>query len=360
MLKKIKLKYILMIIVSIMVIVFTYNNYYFYNSSIIKITNVENIFSDDIKDESIKQNVTGRIMNGKYKGIIIHFNNETSKSGVYDEQLHENSEVFAKISNSGKRVSEITGIKRDKFLIILLVLFIDLTICIGGRKGIKSLITLIINIVLSLLCIYLHLKNIIRLDMLLLFIFLSILFILLSLLICHGFNKKTLIAVISSILSVVISFGISYIVLECSKDSISFWNMDYIEVIYDYEGIFYVNILLSGLGAIMDIAITMSSSLSEIIAKNPKISKKDLTASGKQISKDIIGTMINVLLFTCFVSIIPTVVLATRNYMTIANAISTYGQIEMIRILTSSISIVISIPIALYVSIFIYGRGKKV
>ena len=70
--------------------------------------------------------------------------------------------------------------------------------------------------------------------------------------------------------------------------------------------------------------------------------------------------MINVLLFTCYISVIPIVVLATRNYMSIANAISTYGQIEMIRILTSSISIVISIPIALYVSIFIYKRGAKI
>lgn len=360
MLKKIKLKYILMLIISIIAIVFIYNNYFIYKSSIIKIINIDNVYSDDIKDESIKQNITGKIMNGNHKGYIIHFNNETSKSGVYDEQLHENSEVFAKISNDATSVSEIIGVKRDKYLIILLVLFIDLAICIGGKKGIKSLITLIINIVLSILCVYLYINNSIKLEMLLLFILLSIIFILLSLIICHGFNKKTLVAVISSILSVVISFGISYIVLECSKDSINFWNMDYIEVIRDYEGIFYVNILLSGLGAIMDIAITMSSSLNEIIAKNPKISKKDLIISGKQISKDIIGTMINVLLFTCYVSIIPIVVLATRNYISIANAINNYGQIEMIRILTSSISIIISIPIALYVSIFIYKRGEKI
>lgn len=359
MLKRIKLKYLLILIISIIVIVFTCNNYFIYKTPIVNIITIDNIYSDSIKDESIKQNITGKIMNGEYKGKIVKFNNETSKSGVYDEQLHENSDVFIRLSDDGNNVSGINGVKRDKYLITLLVIFIDLTIIVGGIKGVKSLITLIINVGLSILCIYLYINHIIELQMLLLFIILAILFIVLSLLICHGFNKKTLIAIISSVVSVALSFGIAYMVIEILKDPVYYWNIDYIEAIRDYKGIFYVNILLSGLGAIMDISVTMSSALNEIIIKNPKIKKRDLIISGKQISKDIIGTMINVLLFTCYVSIIPVVILACRNYMPIADAISTYGQIEMIRILTSSISIVISIPISLYVSVFIYKRSEK-
>ena len=135
--------------------------------------------------------------------------------------------------------------------------------------------------------------------------------------------------------------------------------MDYIEIIKDYQGIFYTDILLCGLGAIMDISITMASSLYELISTNNDISVQELRKSGQEISKDILRTMINVMLFTCYISVIPIIILASKNYLSIFEAINTYAQIEMIRVLTSCISIVLAIPISLYISLLIYKGVKK-
>lgn len=346
-------KYLLLIFFSFIIILLINNNYFMYENTIVKVIDIKNIYSD--KDETINQEVKGIIKNGKYKDKIIMFNNETSFSNVYDDKLHKNSEVLVTLDNNGE-FDAIIGVKRDKYLVILFILFVDLIVIIGKKKGIKSLFSLIVNIVISISTIYLYLYEKINIKIFPLFIILSIIFIILSLIICHEFNKKTLIAIISSIVSLLISFLISYIVLEIYTESIFYWNIDYIEIISDYKGIFYINILLSGLGAIMDIAITIASSLSELINKNKNISIKDLKKSGDEISKDILGTMINVMLFTCYVSIIPIVVLAVRNSMPLANAVSNYGQIEMIRVLTSSISIVLAIPISKIITIYIYRR----
>ena len=135
--------------------------------------------------------------------------------------------------------------------------------------------------------------------------------------------------------------------------------MEYMEIVYDYKNFFYVNVLLCGLGAIMDIAITISSALNELIIKNPKISKESLIKSGKEISKDIIGTMSTVMLYTCFTPVIPTIFLAMKNGVILSRAFNLYGMLDLVIVLCSSISIALSIPISLYVSTFILKRKEK-
>ena len=103
----------------------------------------------------------------------------------------------------------------------------------------------------------------------------------------------------------------------------------------------------------MDISITISSSLSELINRDPKITKKALLKSGKEISKDIIGTMINVMLYTCYTPMIPLVFLAIKNNMDLTDALSLYGEVDLIAVFCSSISIVLAIPISLYIATFI-------
>jgi uncharacterized membrane protein len=108
----------------------------------------------------------------------------------------------------------------------------------------------------------------------------------------------------------------------------------------------------------MDISITISSALSELIRKNKKIDRLALIKSGKEISKDIIGTMINVMLFTCYTSIIPTVVLATRNNMNLITALDFYGNLELMIVLCNCIGIVLTIPISLFISILILKKKE--
>lgn len=346
-----KYKYILLIIISLLVICFTYNNYFLYKTPILKITKME----VEKNDEIIIQNIEGVIKNGEYRGKSFNLKNTTSTSGVYDEQIHKNSELFVNIKDGN---ITLLNIKRDKYIVILLVLFINLIIIVGRKKGILTLLSLFLNVILSLTAIYIFHKNLINMNILLLFIPVSLFFIISSLFITNGKSKKTLSAIISASISLFISFLLSFILIELYGKSVPYFAMDYIELIRDYKNLFYVNVLLSGLGAIMDISITMSSSINELIEKNNNIKRKDLINSGREISKDIIGTMCNVMLYTCFTSIIPISILAFKNGLTISSIINQFGQIEMIRVLTSSISITLTVPISLYISILILG-GRK-
>lgn len=359
-----KVLFWILLILTIASIIFVNNDYFVYKSTIIKIDTIETEelvenYNQLTKEKYYLQKIKGTIKNGKYKNNTISFENNYTTSEISDDKLNNNSEVFAELSQDGKSIISITGIKRDKYLIILIDIFILSILLIGSKKGLFTIISLILNIIISFLSIFIYKKMNLKVNIFLIFSIASILFITLSLLITNGKNKKSKAAIISSIFSLIISFIISFVVLSIYDNSIPYWYMPYVEVLNDYKGFFFINILLNGLGAIMDISITMASSLSELIRKNNKISYEELKKSGKEISSDVLGTMSNVILFTTYASTIPFILLALKNKVLIKDAVEIFGQIDMIYILTSCISIVIAIPISLYVSLHILKGGKK-
>ncbi len=358
--KKIVIKYLIMFIISISIIVFVYNDYFLYDKSILHIDKIEEsyVVDETTKEKYITQNITGTIKNGEYKGKKAKLINYTTTSGVFDEQIHKNSELFIDINGNLDNITNLNEVKRDKYLALLLVLFIDLIIIVAKKKSFKLLLSLFINIIVSYLSIIYFSKHT-NTNMLLLYMIVSIIFITSSLFIANGKSKKTLAAILSSIASLFISFFLVYLVIKLYKHPISYWTLDYIEAVHDYKNFFYVTVLLSGLGAIMDISITIASSLSELIEKDPKIKLKALRKSGEEICKDIIGTMSNVMLYTCFTSIIPMTFLIIKNGITLGNAIVRYGEIELIVVLTSCISIVLAIPISLFISLKVLRGNKK-
>lgn len=357
-----KIKLIILLILSIISIIFVYNDYFLYTDTILKVTSINNKLTKTTinKEKYYTQEITGKIMNGKYKGKEVKTFNNISSSGVYGEKIAKNNELFVELSLDGENVIRIINIKRDKYIAILFVIFIDLIILIAGKKGIKTITSLIGNIIITILSIIVFKNNYHKINMLHLYLIIAVIFIIFSLYITNDKSKKTLAAIISSIVSLFISFGLCYLIIVLFGDDINIWMMEYIEVVFDYKNFFYVSILLSGLGGVMDIAITLSSALNELINKDKNITKSQLLNSGKEIAKDIIGTMTNVMIYTCYVSIIPTVLLALKNNMALANAITLYGNIELIIVLSSCVSITLAIPISLYVSILILKNTKEV
>ena len=54
--------------------------------------------------------------------------------------------------------------------------------------------------------------------------------------------------------------------------------------------IFQAGIYLASSGAILDLAVDISSALDEVVKNNPKIIRKDLIASGVNIGKSVVGS----------------------------------------------------------------------
>jgi len=185
----------------------------------------------------------------------------------------------------------------------------------------------------------------------------SVLFIVLSIVIVCGINRKTFSAIASTIACTLIAMLISLLVIKLNNwNGVHFEEMEFL--IHSPENIFLVEILIGTLGAIMDIAISISSYVKERCDIKPDIERKELIKSGFVIGKDIMGTMTNTLLFAYISGSIPIILLLLRNNYPISYIINTNLSLEFVRALTGSIGVVLSIPISIYISVFLIKNNK--
>jgi uncharacterized membrane protein len=336
-----------------------------YSKPIAKITSVTEENStkeaENGKTEPIKnQRASAIIMNGAYKGDIIELNNFTSFSQVNDINLKVNDEVFISIEASNKQITsaKILDLKRDKYLVYILSIFIALILLVGGFKGFKSLISVIVNIVILFTVIGLFSKGY---DLMMLSIIASLFFVIFSIIIVSGRNKKTISAIAGTLIGTFISMLIAGIVIKLNNwNGIHFEEMEFLT--HPPEKIFFIELIIGTLGGIMDIAISISSAIDELYSKNPSMDTKTIIKSAREIGQDIMGTMANTLVFAYLSGSIPTVLLLLRNETPITYIININLSLEFMRALIGSIGIVLSIPITIFTSIFILKKhliGEK-
>jgi uncharacterized membrane protein len=340
---------LIIFIILLMGVVWVFNDYGIYTKTIIKVTKVE--------ESDSGQTITGKIMNGEYKGKYASTVNEYSNSGIFNESYHKGDELFVAITgNTDKGIScGILDVKRDKYLAILAAVFIWGILLVAKKKGLFSLISVCINIILLYYAIDLYTKGH---DVLSIFNWLVIIYTLISMVFISGFTKKTLASVISILAALFITIAIFKIVYSHSK-GVEYWLMDYMVNTNDLYKLFTAELLVCGLGAIMDVAISISATISELVSRNPEIPARKLFVSAREVGYDIMGTMINIMLFTFVSGTIPLIVLQMKNGYRLISIITMHMPFEIYRFLIGSIGILLTVPISMAVSIALM-KGKAV
>ena len=349
-----KIPYIILTGILFLTILFTYQNDFLYQEDILKITSIEEEKQGEatndlgLKDEIYSQKITGIYQNGPKKGQKETIENTYSSSLVVDEKYRVGDKVLMKNQ-------EIEGLKRDYYFVFLISFTLLSISFISMKRGATTLLSLIGNIALFYLVLFLYYKDI---NIIFLMILASILFTIISLTAASGINKKTLASVLSVLICTTILFLLIEIVsLLTNFKGVNFNILSYLTV--PPEEIFIASLLIGGLGAIMDVCITITSSVNELIETNKEIKTEEIIASSKEIGKDIMPTMINVLFFTYFCSGLPTFVLAIRNGFTIHNYLTTFYSLDITRFLCGSIGICLSIPVSTYLSIKIFKKEER-
>ena len=135
--------------------------------------------------------------------------------------------------------------------------------------------------------------------------------------------------------------------------------LDYVAGGQDLESIFIASVAIAGLGAVMDVAVSIAAALNELILKDPGISVKSLARSGREIGHDIMGTMINVLLFTYICGLIPLMIMKMKNEVSLLTIVRLQIPFEISRFLIGGIGIVLAIPVSIALSSIILKIGRK-
>ncbi|MUK88270.1 YibE/F family protein [Ornithinibacillus sp. L9] len=355
-----------MIICFVGSLIFVNNNYSFYERTIAQVitTNLEEEveISDrhNNEDRLFTQHIIAEVKNGPKKGDQIHLTNEYSLSGAYDQEYHVGNEFFVLIDKDSEKKAKLTGsitdVKRDKVLVLVTWIFIFTLLLVGKRQGMLAIISLVINAVLLSFALDIYV-NTFNVNLLLICGISIILFTMISLLLVNGFNEKSYAAIVATLLGTFLSLIITYLVFVLTSErGLRYEEMQFLT--RPPQLVFMAGLLIGSLGAVMDVAITMSSSIFSLYEKNHNISVKALKASGMEIGKDIMGTMTNILFFAYISGSIPMMIIYLKNASTLSFTFSMNLSLELARALAGGIGIVLTIPIGVYISIYFVNRKR--
>jgi len=308
------------------------------------------------------------ILSGKFKGQkLILTNSRLHSDLVYDVVAEDGMEIVLAVKErEGKSPSiGVDTYARDKVLYILIFLFVFVLIVVGRMKGLMALISLIITgLLIAFFMLPLMFKG--HSPILLAIITASIV-IFLSLMLIGGINKKSLAAIIGTSAGVVIAGIVSLISgkLAHLTGITGEASEQLVYIVSDFpiniKGIMFAGIIISSLGAVMDVGMSIASVVFEIHNKVPDLNKTELFKSGMNVGKDIMGTMANTLILAfagCSLSIMILLMAYNMPYFRAIN-LNTVST-EIIQGLSGTIGLVLTVPITSLISaLFIENKQKK-
>ena len=247
---------------------------------------------------------------------------------------------------------------------LIIAIFLLTLIIIGGKQGLASVIGLAFTVICIL---FLFLPMIYKgHSPILAAVLVVILTTIVTMYLVGGASGKTAVAIAGTVLGVLISA--LFALIFCKMTDISGYNVSAIEsLIYvrDQTGIevgqlLFAGILIASLGAVMDVAMSISSTIEEISYQNPELGIKGLFFSGMRVGKDMMGTMSNTLILAFAGGSINTMVFIyayNYEYLQMINMFDI--GIEIIQGVASSMGVILTVPICSFLSACIQGKQKK-
>ena len=174
-----------------------------------------------------------------------------------------------------------------------------------------------------------------------------------TLLLLNGQSRKTYAAILSTTIGVCFALILFMVMSRLVHiDGFSTSEAEGLLLIQQSTGlrikdVLFAGVLISSLGAIMDVGMSIVSALYEVHHHNPHLSRKELFLSGIEIGKDMIGTMTNTLILAFTGSAFVTL-LVFMSYQVQFHQLfsSNYLTIEIAQGICGTFGIVLTVPAA--------------
>lgn len=333
-------------------LVFSQYNAPLYSETIVKVMTVKGP-KELLPEEEQIQEIQAIIQNGSNRGEALTFVTPVSFSEGVSPLYQKGDQLF--IAIQGERVT-ITNVKRDRYVLIVLGLFAVAVWWVGRKRGLLSLLSVGLNILILVLATTLYIQHP-QLPLAMIMLGTGCITTTLSLLLGTGWNKKTIATVVATLIASITAWLLGWFVINYFHDKgLRYEDMQFLT--RPYRQIFIASLFLGTLGAAMDIAITVISTVVEVLEKNPTISTKELVKTGQNVGENVMGSMTSVLLFAYLSGGIPTILLYLKNDWHFWPTIEMTLSLELARALVGGIGIVLTIPISiLVVSLLFRKRG---
>ena len=331
---------------------------------------VEQILTDSTEADPVSeghfrgnQNLIVRVKTGRYAGQQMMADNTVGPIYGCPMAVGDGVTVGLSTYSDGTVRCYIYEYDRSMGLALVLGAFLLVTVLVGGRVGLKSLLSLgltVAALIFILLPLLLRGWPTIGTTF-----FVSVLVTAATFVILGGVDKKTVCACLGTLAGIALAtvFGL----LAQNLLRIDGYRQEYAEALLQLRqteesaigitGLITAGVIVSALGAVMDVAMSISSALQELTRVNPDLTSKDLFRSGMNIGRDMVGTMTNTLILAILGSGLTLVVyiysLSLQPWQLLSSA---YMSLEAISGIASSIGVMLAVPLTAAICAVSYGK----
>lgn len=313
--------------------------------------------------QQVRQSVEVKILSGSHKGEKVFIDNMLMGNPAYDINLKKGDKIIlhAEQENSVLSGGGVNFFIADKHrvgaLYFLTGLFIILLLAIGKKKGLLSLVSIFVTLGL----IFWALTPLILsgFNPILATVLICVLSSIIAMYLVGGLNAKSTAAILGTVISLVIAGFLSIFVIKMasltgfsSEESMFLFSA---HPTLNFVGVLASAMIIGALGAVMDIGMSISSTVNELFVSNPQMGIRDLFDSGMNVGRDIIGTMANTLILAYLGSALSLVLLSNNIDMQKffnLNQVAT----EISSALIGSVAIVICVPLSAIIAAYLIKK----
>ena len=306
-----------------------------------------------------------RILTGTHKGEIMSLTNYMS--ALFNVDVEKGDQIIVRImtDEDGSYYASLFNYNRGIVLGVFVLIFFILLAVLGGKKGLGALLGLLF----TLASIWFVLIPCLIRGIPAIAVTVGVVAVTAAgaLVLLNGFSLKTLCSVLGCVIGVVVAGGIAALVGNITP--MNGFNMPEAENLLLYgadkgmkiSGLLVCGVLISALGAVMDVALGIASSIWELHEQNPSLPGRDLFRSGMHIGRDAMGTMANTLILAFAGSSLNMLILVQTYDIPFIQLINTdYICIEIIQSVAGALGILLTVPIVAFISARLMARGKRV
>lgn len=329
---------------------------------VIRVTDTETQ-SVNGESEIITVRFKAQALNTKLRGKTLDVIQEIDKSYAFSpRQVEQNDKVLVEsYTENGETLFYFGDYVRITPLIWLLVIFCVLIVAFSRVQGLKTIVSLGFTC-LAVFCVLipaiLNGHNVYFWSVLV-----CVYITVMTLSIISGYNMKALCACIGCMGGVLCS-GMVVLIMDkflnmtglLEEESIYLYQL-YPDNPINLKAIIFAMIIVGALGAVMDVSMSVSSSLYELRTKSPDIKPSELMKSGFTIGRDMMGTMANTLVLAYIGSSLTCVLLLVSYNANIEQVVNKEMIIaEILQALAGSMGMLLALPLTSAVCAAMYYK----
>ncbi|MDO8495133.1 MAG: YibE/F family protein [bacterium] len=267
--------------------------------------------------------------------------------------VRKGAEIFIHGSPSEESDFYVVDVSRKNGLIWLVAAFILVALAVSGVQGLNSLVGLAFSFVVIFF--FIIPKILAGFDPLLIGIAGSILIVCVALYAAHGFNRKSLAALIGIsltlvVVSIVAKIGVHSLYLTGFGGEESLYLTQATDNSISLVNILIAGIVIAAIGILDDVAITQASTVFNLSGTH---SKTELFKKAMIIGRDHISAVINTLVLAYVGAALPLILLLASQRFAVGFVIN--GQViaeEIARTIISTIGLLLAVPLTTIIAVW--------